>query len=193
MSLYTTSATSCSSGDIGNSFTLTQVPNSDMPCRYAFRSTEKVSLQEIGPRFTLKLRTMRKGIPAVKNFGEAPKPLEFDTGEDEEQADVPEGGEEEKKQTVLPPKEDEFLWAWKVSCLAVDGNEHMLILCHSPSWRHLTKHSSCSSSNSISEHWSFLFSSACLGRTLWPQSDAPCFARCAVIDNTQAIHQRWSA
>ncbi|KIY65109.1 Brix-domain-containing protein [Cylindrobasidium torrendii FP15055 ss-10] len=78
--------------------------------RYAFRSTEKVSLQEIGPRFTLKLRTLRKGIPAVKNFGEAPKPLEFDTGEDEEQA---EGGEEEKKQTVLPPKEDEFLWAWK--------------------------------------------------------------------------------
>lgn len=34
--------------------------------RYAFRSTEKVALQEIGPRFTLKLRWLKKGLPAPK-------------------------------------------------------------------------------------------------------------------------------
>ena len=52
--------------------------------RYAFRSPEKVALQEIGPRFTLKLRYIKKGLPAVKNLGAPSKPLEFDAGEDEE-------------------------------------------------------------------------------------------------------------
>ncbi|KAK0189096.1 anticodon-binding protein [Armillaria mellea] len=55
--------------------------------RYAFRSTEKVALQEIGPRFTLKLRSLRKGIPAVQRFGEAPKGLEFDNGASEDEPD----------------------------------------------------------------------------------------------------------
>ncbi|KAL0577532.1 Ribosome production factor 1 [Marasmius crinis-equi] len=74
--------------------------------RYAFRSTEKVALQEIGPRFTLKLRSMRKGIPAVHDLGEAPKPLEFDDETKESQAD-------EKPSKVVPPKQDEYLWNWK--------------------------------------------------------------------------------
>ncbi|KAG6821483.1 hypothetical protein H0H93_010207 [Arthromyces matolae] len=88
--------------------------------RYAFRSTEKVALQEIGPRFTLKLRSLRKGIPAVLNFGEAPKPLEFDVGpfeETEEKAkneDAPNASNSEKPQDpVVPPKADEYLWEWK--------------------------------------------------------------------------------
>ncbi|TIB09486.1 hypothetical protein E3P92_03459 [Wallemia ichthyophaga] len=34
--------------------------------RYAFKSTEKTALQEIGPRFTLKLRWMKRGLPGVK-------------------------------------------------------------------------------------------------------------------------------
>ena len=53
--------------------------------RYAFRSTEKVALQEIGPRFTLKLRWLKKGIPAVQQFGAPPKPLEFDAAEPAEE------------------------------------------------------------------------------------------------------------
>ncbi|KAI1796598.1 Brix-domain-containing protein [Ganoderma leucocontextum] len=89
--------------------------------RYAFRSPEKVALQEIGPRFTLKLRSLKKGLPAVKNLGAPSKPLEFDAGEDEEAAptDVPgqemavdEQPEPERKE-VVPPTEDEFLWTWK--------------------------------------------------------------------------------
>ncbi|KAF7796815.1 hypothetical protein EIP86_007999 [Pleurotus ostreatoroseus] len=106
--------------------------------RYAFRSTEKVSLQEIGPRFTLKLRSLRKGLPAVKNLGEAPKSLEFDTFETEEpdqrakapteeaastEEPVPDDGEgksedvemaeEAPAKKTLPPKTDEYLWMWK--------------------------------------------------------------------------------
>lgn len=50
--------------------------------RYAFRTPEKVALQEIGPRFTLKLRSLKKGLPAVKALGEAPPALEFDNFDD---------------------------------------------------------------------------------------------------------------
>ncbi|EIN06043.1 Brix-domain-containing protein [Punctularia strigosozonata HHB-11173 SS5] len=108
--------------------------------RYAFRSTEKVALQEIGPRFTLKLRSLRKGLPAVQNLGVPPKPLEFDNGEvdDEEQAeaerdqrdgesggdnaqdDVDVGadplGEKEKEKrgkASVAPTQDEYQWMWK--------------------------------------------------------------------------------
>lgn len=106
--------------------------------RYAFRSTEKVALQEIGPRFTLKLRSMRKGLPAVKNLGETAKPLEFDTADDdaandaegesksqdqdpsaepdEQDEDMEESTETQSqpaKSKTLPPKDDEYVWAWK--------------------------------------------------------------------------------
>lgn len=94
--------------------------------RYAFRSTEKVALQEIGPRFTLKLKWIKKAIPAVHNLGAHPKSMnfDFDVGEDQEQ-DGPiekegkgsvDGGisstmSEQTK--VAPPTQDEFLWLWK--------------------------------------------------------------------------------
>lgn len=99
--------------------------------RYAFRSTEKVALQEIGPRFTLKLRSLKKGLPAVKNFGQQSKALEFDAGEDgEDEQDVEMDGKEidpevqdttgpvvepqARPKKVVPPSEDEYLWLWKV-------------------------------------------------------------------------------
>ncbi|KAJ8508900.1 hypothetical protein ONZ45_g8875 [Pleurotus djamor] len=102
----------------------------DVAGRYAFRSTEKVALQEIGPRFTLKLRSLRKDIPAVTRFGESNPGLEIEVGT----TDVPEakdttGGEEEEveengaegkgdapqstPQPKVPPKQDEYLWQWK--------------------------------------------------------------------------------
>lgn len=72
-----------------------------------------MAMQEIGPRFTLKLRWVKRNIPAVRNFGEAPKPLKFDTEE------VAEGQKEElPEQTVeavVPPREDEYIWQWKVN------------------------------------------------------------------------------
>ncbi|KAM6497042.1 Anticodon-binding protein [Amanita muscaria] len=77
--------------------------------RYAFRSDEKVALQEIGPRFTLKLKWLKKNIPAVRSFGEAPKPLEFDS--EEEPAESAEG--EPSVAKIVPPKEDQYIWQWK--------------------------------------------------------------------------------
>ncbi|EJD08536.1 Brix-domain-containing protein [Fomitiporia mediterranea MF3/22] len=107
--------------------------------RYAFRSTEKAALQEIGPRFTLKLRWMKKGIPAVQALGQPLKPLELapDEGGDTEKLNdasgaevaVPDNSEEtaahedeetseteshtEAKKKIVPPTKDEYIWMWK--------------------------------------------------------------------------------
>jgi ribosome production factor 1 len=95
---------------------------------YAFRSEEKVALQEIGPRFTLKLRWLKKGIPAAQNFGEPTRPLEFDNGEDEgleesatqnvDDAEVDDGISPREdagsiSETANPPKANEYEWQWK--------------------------------------------------------------------------------
>ncbi|PPQ72319.1 hypothetical protein CVT26_007276 [Gymnopilus dilepis] len=88
--------------------------------RYAFRSTEKVALQEIGPRFTLKLRWLKKGIPAVYNYGESAPQLTLGTepsleaGEEKpEGSGSQEGALEERPKKTVPPKQDEFIWQWK--------------------------------------------------------------------------------
>lgn len=97
--------------------------------RYAFRSLEKVALQEIGPRFTLKLRSIRKGIPAVFNLAEEPKGLEFDVEPnlDEEPIENPDKEEvsssSETLVKVVPPKQDEYLWKWKVCNIIVPSHE----------------------------------------------------------------------
>ncbi|KAJ7743133.1 anticodon-binding protein [Mycena metata] len=85
--------------------------------RYAFRSPEKVALQEIGPRFTLKLRSLRKGIPAVQRFGDDPKPLVFEGAPPQADTEMVGDGAETapvaKSKPVIPPKTDEYLWSWK--------------------------------------------------------------------------------
>ena len=110
-----------------------QLPQADaaVSSRYAFRSTEKVALQEIGPRFTLKLRSLKKGLPAVNYLGDVAKPLEFDDfSESEEKADraaadqLESDAEEKSAETVrpskkVPPKADEYEWVWKVSAAVI--------------------------------------------------------------------------
>ena len=94
---------------------------------YAFRSTERVALQEIGPRFTLKLRSLKKGLPAVNYLGDVAKPLEFDDFDESEEkterpvddtqgeSDAEEGpAEAAKPSKKIPPKADEYEWVWKV-------------------------------------------------------------------------------
>ncbi|KAH9023240.1 Brix-domain-containing protein [Lactarius pseudohatsudake] len=94
--------------------------------RYAFRSTERVALQEIGPRFTLKLRSLKKGLPAVNYLGDVAKPLEFDSfSESEEKMEEkpagdqgePDAESESAKEAIppkkVPPKADEYEWVWK--------------------------------------------------------------------------------
>ena len=109
--------------------------------RYAFRSTEKAALQEIGPRFTLKLRWMKKGLPAVLALGKPSKALEFadeegedlpndndaNVGENQKAAereedygdemDEDDSGEDSKPadaKKIQPPTQDEYVWMWKV-------------------------------------------------------------------------------
>ena len=88
---------------------------------YAFESPEKVALQEIGPRFTLKLRWLKKGIPVVYNYGEAPVlPQFYPILENAIQDDiVPEPIAKQKAESG----QDKILWAWKVSgfCSFVKG------------------------------------------------------------------------
>jgi len=108
--------------------------------RYALRSTEKVASQEVGSHFTLKLRSLRTGLPAVKEYWEPSTKLEFD-GFDGVVADGgrPEGkgtnqplseevdeggkgeegvedGESESKSRMesKPPAFGEYKWKWKV-------------------------------------------------------------------------------
>jgi ribosome production factor 1 len=97
--------------------------------RYAFRSEEKVALQEIGPRLTLKLRWLKKGIPASQQLGDPAKPLEFDEGGDEPEFDPAAVAEQPDAvmdapgapllpeltgpSSTLPPKGNEYEWQWK--------------------------------------------------------------------------------
>jgi ribosome production factor 1 len=90
-----------------------------------FKSTEKAALQEIGPRFTLKLRWLKKDIPAVRDIGAAPPRLalaEDDAGDENMSEQAASDGVDGQQPPsagvkVLPPKEDEFIWMWKVSRL----------------------------------------------------------------------------
>jgi hypothetical protein len=128
----------------------------DAQSRYAFRSTEKVALQEIGPRFTLKLKSLRKGLPAVQIFGEPSKPLEFDEfdeASDEnddakaEQIQDAEDKQEKSKPKTKPPATDEYQWQWKVSCDLIQSSAQwamLSIFLYSLSWKPPDAHSFCS-------------------------------------------------
>ncbi|KAF8586383.1 Brix-domain-containing protein [Ramaria rubella] len=90
--------------------------------RYAFRSTEKATLQEIGLRFTLKLRWLKKGVPSVG--GPEVNVVENEDAEaGETEMQDREGGSTEdgaigaaKSQNVGHTKGgmDEYEWIWKI-------------------------------------------------------------------------------
>ncbi|KAF8677426.1 Brix protein [Rhizoctonia solani] len=89
--------------------------------RYAFRSSEKAALQEIGPRFTLKLRSLKKGLPVVENLSKPPPALEF--ASDEEESAKAHGDTEDtsaqavtsasEKKGEAPGISNDFEWVWK--------------------------------------------------------------------------------
>lgn len=84
-----------------------------------FKSTERAALHEIGPRFTLKLKWLKKGLPSVQNLGAAPPPLVLAEDKDVPDDDGEEDGAE-AAQTPLPisngpAKTEEFEWKWKVN------------------------------------------------------------------------------
>ena len=110
--------------------------------RYMFASATSARLQEIGPRFTLKLRWLRKGLPAVAAAdGSMPRGGDPDDVDEEEVATQEKADEDvameemgngvsavEKKakdgakdgglaDMGIPPldEEQEYEWKWRVS------------------------------------------------------------------------------
>lgn len=76
-----------------------------------FKSIEKTALQEIGPRFTLKLRWLRKGLPAVTGGGSvasAPEQgmAEEDDGDEEEESVEAGAAARPSKEETLDGEED---------------------------------------------------------------------------------------
>lgn len=109
--------------------------DTDVRDRYVFDSPTKARLQEIGPRFTLKLRWLKKGLPSVTapdgriaHGGDAePTQAENEEMRRQEKAEEDDAmGElgkapsapQEQGYPVIPPldQEQEYEWKWKV-CL----------------------------------------------------------------------------
>lgn len=67
-----------------------------------FKSIEKTALQEIGPRFTLKLKWLRKGLPAVTGGASTAVPVAPGAEESEDEDEQVDGADE-----VEPKKDDE--------------------------------------------------------------------------------------
>jgi len=104
-----------SSGGIGSTLQIIELFIHSLSHRYAFRSPEKVALQEIGPRFTLKLRWLKKGIPAVYNYQPSLfEPSEVGETAEESPTAADEQRSERKTELTIPPLQDEFIWQWKV-------------------------------------------------------------------------------
>ncbi|KAG9099264.1 hypothetical protein FS749_001681 [Ceratobasidium sp. UAMH 11750] len=87
--------------------------------RYAFRSAEKAALQEIGPRFTLKLRSLKKGTPVVEVGSKPPPALEFASDEPEPSGSVEDTHSSIETLNVHTNEAnradncDDFEWVWK--------------------------------------------------------------------------------
>ncbi|CAE6482504.1 unnamed protein product [Rhizoctonia solani] len=83
--------------------------------RYAFRSAEKAALQEIGPRFTLKLRSLKKGLPVIETLSNPPPALEFASEEEGTTNQDPENGtsDADRKTRQVPNVSNDFEWVWK--------------------------------------------------------------------------------
>ena len=55
---------------------------------------------------------MKKGIPAVYSYSEQPQ---FDSSEVAEAAEYSQAADEQyAERKTVPPKQDEFIWQWKV-------------------------------------------------------------------------------
>lgn len=101
-------------------------------------------MQEIGPRFTLKLRSLKKGIPVVENVSKPPPALEFANDGDENPLETPEGetmneqqesGAKKAKAGRAPSTNDDFEWAWKVGLHPFKHQPNLIRLSYSLSWK----------------------------------------------------------
>ena len=86
--------------------------------RYMFASPTSAKLQEIGPRFTLKLRWLRKGLPSVTApDGSVPRggdPLAAEHDATGQTDSIKDSGAEAAIQVPPLDEEQEYEWKWKV-------------------------------------------------------------------------------
>ncbi|KAI6094324.1 anticodon-binding protein [Pisolithus sp. B1] len=87
------------------------IPTRSNPVRrYAFRLPEMVTLQEIGPLFTPKLRLVKKGLLETERTTERDENADEGHGDD----NMGEGGGEPQPSVKTDPtKDSEYLWHWK--------------------------------------------------------------------------------
>lgn len=72
-----------------------------------FKSIEKTALQEIGPRFTLKLKWLRKGLPAVTGGASTAVPVSVGADESEDEDEEVDSAEEAEPVKANDEEEDE--------------------------------------------------------------------------------------
>ena len=123
--------------------------------RYLFKNEDKAKLQEIGPRFTLKLQSLKEGLPKGAGVWDGEvhfegKPKETTGGAEEEAGE--EGGEAEakpakRKSTALDEEHEGYNFQWTVS--QIDGGvrhhaHHCLTRRSSQRWASLAAISTCS-------------------------------------------------
>ena len=123
-------------------------------------------MQETGPRFTLKLKSLGMGIPVVRAFGEPSTQPEFDEfdgsavedgkleGKVSDRSPAEDGGNGGSEQNEVsgskprkkpkPPTVDEYQWQWKVGHLAHALHRGALTRRHSLSLRLPDVHPFCS-------------------------------------------------
>jgi hypothetical protein len=105
--------------------------------RYVFDSPTKARLQEIGPRFTLKLRWLKNGLPAVTapdgriaHGGDAEDSYQVNEAQEKADEDDAMGDIGKPAPTptptgdggpIIPPldQEQEYEWKWRVSLIAI--------------------------------------------------------------------------
>jgi len=133
-----------------------------------FASPTSAKLQEIGPRFTLKLRWLRKGLPAV-TAADGSVPRGGDAEVDDEEIERQEQKDEDEAMAemgkgVKPPsaaknggnpelgipaldEAQEYEWKWKVS---ITSSSRTFADCFSRKWRSPGGRSSCDTCDSRS-------------------------------------------
>lgn len=126
-----------------------------------FTSPTQAKLQEIGPRFTLKMRWLKKGLPSVTapdgrianggdanegNYDDAEVEKQEKADEDEAMGELGKAPAQNTDQRpVIPPldEEQEYEWKWKVSRPYTMLVWMRLLIPCSPRWRFRDAHSSC--------------------------------------------------
>jgi ribosome production factor 1 len=150
--------------------------------RYMFKSTDKTALQEIGPRFTIKLRSLKEGLPkgagvwdGQVNFDGVPEETKDEEQAQEELDEAAEGSgaaaaqsatgmRKRKPETGRAAEEDKGLeFEWKVSTCAPSccSKQKLTTRLLSRAWASLGAASTCDLLLCACRTWQRLYTILC--------------------------------